>query len=198
MVSSKYALISMGILMIYTSLREWGGSVLVSGTSSIGTSGCTQTSLSKTLPDGARKSSDKPLKYSCMVCRVWAQSSLRCWHGGRDKTGRTGIFFATFIFAVITRAHGRLRSLPFGNWRFRTCSRGLQILGAIGPMVLAQQARQIGSNRGFVAQSLQSLHQVCNVCIWHLWCTLYNQLVEINAHFMQTMQTLGVDFKHAH
>jgi hypothetical protein len=42
------------------------------------------------------------------------------------------------------------------------------------------------------------LHQVCKVCIWHTQCTLCNQLVEKNAYFMQTMQTLGEDSKYAH
>ncbi len=52
--------------------------------------------------------------------------------------------------------------------------------------------------QGFGAPSLQSLHQVCKVCIWHTKGTLCNQLVETNAYFMQTMQTLGEDFKYAH
>jgi hypothetical protein len=62
-------------------------------------------------------------------------------------------------------------------------------------MVLARLARQIGSNRGFVAPSLQCLH---HVCIWHTSCTLYNQLVESNAHFVQIMQKVGAEFKYAH
>jgi hypothetical protein len=106
----------------------------------------------------------------------------------RQNGSNRGIFCDFHFCGAITRAHGRLRKLPFGTWRFWACSRGLQILGAIGPMVLARRARQIGSNRGFVAPSLQCLHQVCKVCIWHTLCTLCNQLVESNEHFMQTMQ----------
>jgi hypothetical protein len=83
------------------------------------------------------------------------------------QNGSNRVIFCDFHFCgAIARAHGRLRRLPFGTWRFRAWPQGVHSLGAIGPMVFARQARQNGSNRGFVApclQSLQTLHQVCKV-----------------------------------
>jgi hypothetical protein len=78
----------------------------------------------------------------------------------RQNWSNSGNFRDFHFCSAIARAHGLLRRLPFGTWRFRAWSQGLPCLGAIRPMVFARRARQNGSNRGFVAPSLQSLRQV--------------------------------------
>jgi hypothetical protein len=68
--------------------------------------------------------------------------------------------YGTRFCGKLVGAREDARRSDFGIRHFRARPRGLQCLGAIGPMVLARRARQNGSNRGLVAPSLQSLHQV--------------------------------------
>ncbi len=82
----------------------------------------------------------------------------------RQSATFSGVFCNFHFCVAMARVYWRLWKHPFGTRRFRARSRGLQSLCAIRPMVFARRARQNGSNRGFVAPSLQSLHQVCKVC----------------------------------
>jgi hypothetical protein len=51
------------------------------------------------------------------VCRVWAQSGLWCLHGGRAKTGRTGVLLHQVVHAHFIWAHAHfvqtLKAPPF-------------------------------------------------------------------------------------
>jgi hypothetical protein len=95
-----------------------------------------------------------------LVCMVWGRQDHYCdrqvlsAHTKLAPAANSGARFCSKVVGASTEAlHSDLISS-----RFRAWSRGLQSLGAIRPMVLALQARRNGSNRGFVAPSLQSPH----------------------------------------
>ncbi len=90
----------------------------------------------------------------------------------RQNGLKRGIFLDFHFCGAITRAHERLRRLPFATWLIPAWSQGLQSLGAIGSMVLARLAQKRVKQGDCCTETAKSAPSLQSVHLAHLEHTL--------------------------